>query len=92
MSYRTRRRNPRVCGYELGAELGYGAFGRVVYATHVETGNEVAVKIISKRRSEVVNVMARREINILRSVSHEHIVRLEDSFEDDSHFYLVFEL
>ena len=36
--------------YELGRTLGEGNFGKVKYATHLESGRAFAVKILDKQR------------------------------------------
>ena len=35
--------------YTLGAEVGCGAFGKVVMGKHIQTGEKVAIKILDKR-------------------------------------------
>ena len=54
---------------------------------------ERAVKIIEKfKMSEKEKVRLQYEINILKNLSHPHIVRLLEVFEDKQYIYLVQEL
>ena len=63
--------------YSLGAELGSGAFGKVVLGKHILTNELVAIKILDKM---ILNntpddyQSVKQEINILKTVKHKHIV------------------
>jgi len=77
--------------YRLDAQAGIGGAGVVYRATDLTTGGRVAVKLLhggggfDTRRFE-------REVAILRSLSHPHIVHFEDSGEaPDIGRYLVME-
>ena len=48
----TSRTVSRIGNYELGKTLGKGTFGKVKEATHITTGEKVAVKIIDKKSIE----------------------------------------
>ena len=77
--------------YTLGKILGEGGFASVRRA-HDEVGmKEVAVKLMSKRRTNAA--AAHRERDVLRSVGlHAHVVCLLDDFETPESFALVMEL
>lgn len=47
-------------------------------ATHIKTGIKVAIKILNKDRINQLgmNAKVKREIKILKSFNHPHIVRL----------------
>ncbi|KAG8372175.1 hypothetical protein BUALT_Bualt12G0039100 [Buddleja alternifolia] len=78
--------------YKLGKILGIGAFGKVKLAVHTLTGVKVAIKILD--RHSIDNFEAekvRREINIMRQLSHPHIVRLFEVIETPSNVYVVME-
>jgi len=77
--------------YVLGKTLGIGAFGKVkstpsskthpykvLVAKHELTGNDVAIKIINKKRMKNSNMSAKikREIKLLRYFDHPNIIRL----------------
>lgn len=51
-----------------------------VVATHMPTGIKVAIKILSKEKIKQLEMSekVKREIQILRSFKHPHIVRLWD--------------
>ena len=71
--------------------LGQGAFAIVKRAVERSTGDSYAVKIIDKKK--VMSGMAvQREIEILKEIKHENIVRLKAFFEDDKCYYLVMDL
>ncbi|CAF2285406.1 unnamed protein product [Brassica napus] len=67
--------------YELGKLLGCGAFAKVYHARDRRTGQSVAVKILNKKKllanPTLVNNV-KREISIMRRLSHPYIVRLHE--------------
>lgn len=71
--------------------LGRGHYGVVRKCRHRETGEECAVKSISKRRISRPEVL-KREISILRTVRHANIITIRDVFEDAHHVFIVTEL
>ena len=77
--------------FDMGEQLGEGAYGQVVKATHKASRYMRAIKVVSKdkihNKSEFVN-----EIEILKRMDHPNIIRLYETFEDDLNIYLVFEL
>lgn len=60
----------------IGKQLGEGTFGKVKLATHVLTGEKVAVKILEKARIVDVADVERvsREIHILKLLRHSNII------------------
>lgn len=64
--------------YIIGKTIGEGAFGKVKLGTHTLTAEKVAIKILEKDRirdyTELESVS--RELHILRSVNHPHVVQL----------------
>mgnify|MGYP003878519725 CR=1 FL=1 len=68
----------RVGKYEIGHTLGQGTFGKVKLATNVETGQQVAIKILDKEKIQKQNMGAqiKKEISIMKMVKHEHVVKL----------------
>ncbi|XP_045146922.1 serine/threonine-protein kinase 33 [Echinops telfairi] len=79
--------------YTFGRILGQGSFGMVTEATDKETGTKWAIKKVNKEKagSSAVKLLE-REVNILKSVKHEHIIHLEQVFETPKRMYLVMEL
>ncbi len=61
-------------------------------ATHKETGEQVAAKIIEKKHLKA-NTLAlqRQEIEILKKCQHPNIVRLFDVFESGSKYVIILE-
>ncbi|KAF0689713.1 Aste57867_18861 [Aphanomyces stellatus] len=79
--------------YTIGRELGKGRFSHVKEATHVETGDVFAVKIIDKTQlGATEKELLRTEIAILKLVQHRNIIRLQDVYENKHHIYIVTEL
>lgn len=61
---------------------------------HNETKQRVAIKIMDKReiRDQDFTSQVRREIYIMRSLVHKHIVRLHEVLTSDTRLYIVMEL
>ncbi|XP_067250548.1 calcium/calmodulin-dependent protein kinase type 1B isoform X4 [Chanodichthys erythropterus] len=78
--------------YELKEKLGEGSFSEVRVAQHRCTQKLVAVKCIRKRALKGKESMLENEIAVLRRISHEHIVSLEETFETPTKLYLVMTL
>ena len=62
--------------YELGEEIGAGAFGWVISATHRETGKRCAMKAQSIRD----NAWCFRELEMASRVNHEYCASVLDAF------------
>ena len=62
----------------MGKTIGEGTFGKVKLATHIPTGEKVAVKILVK--SKIIDVAdverVSREIHILKLIRHPSIIQL----------------
>jgi len=90
-----RSRGHMIGPYLLKRVLGQGSASVVRQAEHKETGEQVAVKIISKGTNPAKrrkSVKACREISILRAISHANVVKLYRTYESRTHFFLVMEL
>ena len=50
----------------------------IIVATHMRTGIKVAIKVLNKERIKQLDMSAKvkREVKILHSFNHPHIVRL----------------
>jgi len=64
--------------YLIGKTLGIGSFSKVKLATHKKSGEQVAIKILNRKKLKSMDMGAkvRREIEILREFQHPHIIRL----------------
>src|SRR3974377_1076450 len=64
--------------YLVDKELGAGAMGTVYRGRHRETGVKVAIKLVAPglAASELAMSRFKREISILKQLSHPNIVRL----------------
>lgn len=76
--------------YQLMDQLGVGAFGRVLKAQHLSTGQFRAIKIIPKARIRDY-ISFQNELDILRTLDHPNIIRVFETFESDLECYLVAE-
>lgn len=80
--------------YVLSHTLGEGTTGKVKLAFEKETGQQVAIKIISKaafnQRPELQQKV-KREIALMRLVEHPNILRLIDVLESNRHLYIILE-
>ncbi|XP_058161772.1 serine/threonine-protein kinase 33 isoform X2 [Dasypus novemcinctus] len=79
--------------YTFGRILGQGSFGMVIEATEKDKETKWAIKKVNKDKagSSAVKLLE-REVSILKSVNHEHIIHLEQVFETPKQMYLVMEL
>jgi serine/threonine protein kinase len=82
--------------YELGAPLGRGGQGHTYRAKDRESGETVAVKVITLRGAESWKPfdLFERECQTLRTLSHPGIPRYLDTYaeEEEGRYYLVMEL
>ena len=83
------------CGpYRLGVCLGEGAFGSVHEATHQDSGERVAVKLLhgSKQLEPEVQNRFVREVSLLSRLDHDNIVRHHDAGLHNGNIYCAMEL
>jgi serine/threonine protein kinase len=80
-------------GYEIGTELGRGAFGVVISGRHRQLGREVAIKQLAPGLVDNESVRTRflSEAQVLASIDHPHIVPVYDYVEQDDSCALVME-
>ncbi|KIY48544.1 Pkinase-domain-containing protein, partial [Fistulina hepatica ATCC 64428] len=88
-----RRAIPKFGPYLLLQTLGEGEFGKVKLGLHSQWGEEVAVKLIRRGTIDTVVRMSKveREIEVLRTLKHPHIVRLYDVIETDKYIGIILE-
>ncbi|XP_009795728.1 CBL-interacting serine/threonine-protein kinase 11-like [Nicotiana sylvestris] len=79
--------------YELGKLLGCGAFAKVYHARDIRNGQSVAVKVINKKRIANPTLMTnvKREISIMRRLSHPQIVKLFEVLATKTKIYFIME-
>ena len=80
--------------YMLKERLGRGAMGTVWRAVNTDTGQPVAVKVLSEELSDEPNMVTRfiQERNTLISVSHPNLVRIHDLVVEDGRLAIVMDL
>lgn len=71
-------KSDRIDVYSVKRTLGEGSFGKVKLAVHRHTGQEVALKIIARRKLISRDMAGRveREIEYLQLLRHPHIIKL----------------
>jgi len=79
--------------YTVGDVIGKGAFSTVKSAKEKKGGKDVAIKFIEKKiiGSEDMALLA-REIDIMKKLSHDNVLKLVETFETEFMISLVMEL
>ncbi|VVB17604.1 unnamed protein product [Arabis nemorensis] len=79
--------------YELGKLLGHGSFAKVYLARNINSGENVAIKVIDKEKIVKSGLAGhiKREISILRRVRHPYIVHLLEVMATKTKIYIVME-
>lgn len=77
--------------YEFKNVVGKGARSVVMAAYCHEDHKTYAIKVVGKAIERCV-VRVRKEIAVLRRLKHPNIIRLIDTFENDTTIFLVFEM
>ncbi|KAL4125043.1 hypothetical protein PRIC2_008633 [Phytophthora ramorum] len=90
---------PRIEEFVQGKPLGEGNFSRIVEAKHKATDEQFALKVIEKQRIKRLRLRHQNlfnEINMekdmLNALRHPNIIRLYQTFQDDSNLYFLLEL
>ncbi|KAK7291962.1 hypothetical protein RIF29_07540 [Crotalaria pallida] len=80
--------------YELGKLLGHGTFAKVYHARNIETGKNVAMKVVGKEKVIKVGMteQIKREISVMKMVKHPNIVQLLEVMASKSKIYIAMEL
>jgi len=83
----------RLNAYQLVRNIGEGSFGKVKLARHRATGQEVAMKIINRRKLISRDLAGRieREIQYLQLLRHPHIIKLYNVITTKTEIYMVLE-
>lgn len=79
--------------FVLGEKLGEGMFGKVRLATHILTGEKVAIKLLEKVKilEQADKVRVEREIRILKQMKHNNIIQLYSVIQTNTTIYLIME-
>ena len=75
--------------YLIGKPVGEGGMSRVYEAVHKRTGRRLAVK--EMKPETFSEDIIRHECDVLARLNHEGIPRINDSFSENSTFYIVME-
>lgn len=80
--------------YELGRVLGQGTFAKVYVARNLRTGKNVAMKVVDKEKVIKVGMteQVKREISVMKRVTHPNIVELHEVMATKSKIYFAMEL
>jgi len=77
--------------YELHETVGTGGFAKVKVATHLVTGDKVAIKIMDKKQLGEDLPRVRLEIAAMKVLRHQNICKLLQVVETDSKIFMVLE-
>ncbi|KAH8670972.1 kinase-like domain-containing protein [Xylariales sp. PMI_506] len=83
----------RIGQYNIIRTLGEGSFGKVKLAVHRSTGQQVALKIISRKKLISRDMVGRveREIEYLQLLRHPHIIKLYTVIKTPTEIIMVLE-
>ncbi|KAI4335712.1 hypothetical protein L6164_014333 [Bauhinia variegata] len=84
----------KVGKYDVGRTIGEGTFAKVKFAKNTETGERVAMKMMTKStilKHKMVEQI-KREISIMKIVGHPNIVKLHEVLASESKIYIILEL
>jgi serine/threonine-protein kinase len=86
-------KHERIGSYRILAPLGTGGMSSVYRAVHVETGHEVAVKVLTRTLAKNATLLHRflREAKSAEALVHPNIVTIYDRGIDSGRHYLVLE-
>jgi len=78
--------------YSVENVVGTGTYSTVSRCTHKFSGEEFAVKVISKKLFQETKQSFENEISILKAVNHNNIIKLYEVYETPENIYMVMEL
>ncbi|KAK8629251.1 hypothetical protein V6N13_078100 [Hibiscus sabdariffa] len=83
----------RVGKYELGRTLGEGSFAKVKFARNIETGENVAIKIVDKEKVMKHKMIGqiKREISTMKLIRHPNVIRMYEVMASKTKIYIVLE-
>ncbi|XP_076958272.1 CBL-interacting protein kinase 2-like [Bidens hawaiensis] len=79
--------------YEFGKMFGQGNFAKVYHARNLESGQNIAVKVIDKEKVLKVGLIdqTKREISVMRMVRHPNIIQLYEVMATKNKIYFAME-
>lgn len=77
--------------YELHETIGSGGFAKVKVATHLLTGEKVAIKIMDKRQLGDDLPRIYLEIDAMKQLTHRHVCKLYQVLETDAKIFMILE-
>ncbi|PKA60441.1 CBL-interacting protein kinase 9 [Apostasia shenzhenica] len=83
----------RVGQYELGRTLGEGSFAKVKFARNVQSGDNVAIKVLDKNlvlRHKMIEQI-KREISTMKLIKHPNVIQLYEVMASKTKIYMVME-
>ncbi|XP_073311893.1 CBL-interacting protein kinase 23-like isoform X1 [Primulina huaijiensis] len=83
----------RVGKYEFGRTLGEGSFGKVKFARNLETGENMAIKIIDKSKVLKHKMISqiKCEISTMKLIRHPNVIRMHEVMASKSKIFIVME-
>ncbi|XP_073016478.1 CBL-interacting serine/threonine-protein kinase 23 isoform X2 [Primulina eburnea] len=83
----------RVGRYELGRTLGEGTFAKVKFAKNLETGENVAIKVLDKEKVLKHKMIGqiKREISTMKLIRHPNVIRMYEVMASKTKIYIVME-
>ncbi|KAI8647470.1 kinase-like domain-containing protein [Parasitella parasitica] len=88
------KKKKEIGDYILCRTIGRGASGRVKLGIHKQTGEKVAIKMISRSHltaSSITSKSVQRELAVLQLLHHPHLIDLRQVLQDSSYVYFVME-
>mmetsp|Transcript_10512 Transcript_10512/g.20722 ORF Transcript_10512/g.20722 Transcript_10512/m.20722 type:complete len:476 (-) Transcript_10512:35-1462(-) len=88
-----KKNSAKIGPYFLGKTLGVGSFGKVKLGEHELCDQKVAVKILNRKKIQLLNMdeKVKREINVLNIANHPHIIRLFEVIDTLTDIYVITE-
>lgn len=77
--------------YDIGAKIGSGSFSSVRECLNKKTNELVALKRIDMSRCKESGLKIKKEVEIMKQLTHPNIIKFIESFETEESLYLVLE-
>ena len=77
--------------YKVIKTIGEGTFGRVDLVENKITGMIRAMKILNKTKFKNNEALILNELNIMKKINHQNVVKIYEYYSDNSNYYLITE-